>query len=390
MRLLISGGGTGGHVYPALVVVREIRKQADEYASKATLAAKPRTDEMVSSAVDGVSEFLYLGQAGAIEERLAQANQIAFQAMDVGGVRGLAPWTAARNLSRLIRSVDCVRSTIRTFKPEAVLSTGGYVSAPVIWASAAEHVRSVIYLPDLEPGWAVRATAPWATRIAVSFREAVEHLPKGKAVVTGYPVRSEFFKTDRARARRMFHLDPTARTVTIFGGSRGAHHINQAAVASLDGLTRLAQIVLITGREDEEWANQQVQSLSADLSARVRVYGYLEEQLPHALAAADVVVARAGAATLGEFPALGLPAIVVPYPHAGQHQERNADFLVERGAAIKVKDEDLDRELVSTVSSLLNAPEKIKTMAQASHAIAEPHAAENLVALLNSLAGERQ
>jgi UDP-N-acetylglucosamine--N-acetylmuramyl-(pentapeptide) pyrophosphoryl-undecaprenol N-acetylglucosamine transferase len=247
----------------------------------------------------------------------------------------------------------------------------------------------VIYLPDLEPGWAVRATAPWATRVAVSFKEVVEHLPKGKAVVTGYPVRSEFFSTDRAHARRMFHLDPAARTVTIFGGSRGAHHINQAAMANLGELTRLAQIVLITGREDEEWANQQVQSLSADLSARVRVYGYLEDQLPHALAAADVVVARAGAATLGEFPALALPAIVVPYPHAGRHQERNADFLVERGAAVKVNDDDIDKGLVSTLSSLLNAPEKLKKMAQASHAIAEPHAAANLVALLRSLAGER-
>ncbi len=370
--------------------MHEIRKQADESASKATLADKAQTDETVSSAVDGVSEFLYLGQVGAIEERLAQANQIPFQAIDVGGIRGLAPWTAARNLSRLIRSVDCVRTIIRTFKPEAVLSTGGYVSAPVIWASAAEHVPSVIYLPDLEPGWAVRATAPWATRIAVSFREAIERLPKGKAVVTGYPVRSEFFKTERARARRMFHLDPAARTVTIFGGSRGAHHINQAALANLGELTRLAQIVLITGREDEGWANEQVHLLSTDLSARVRVYGYLEEQLPHALAAADVVVARAGAATLGEFPALGLPAIIVPYPYAGRHQERNADFLVERGAAIKVKDESLEKELVSTIASLLNAPEKLKTMAQASRTIAEPHAAANLVALLQSLAREQQ
>ncbi len=249
---------------------------------------------------------------------------------------------------------------------------------------------SVIYLPDLEPGWAVRATAPWATRVAVSFKEVVESVPMGKAVVTGYPIRSEFFRTDRERDRQMFHLDPAARTVTIFGGSRGAHHINQAAVAHLAELARLAQIVLITGREEEQDANRQVQSLSPDLSARVRVYGYLEEQLPHALAAADVVVARAGAATLGEFPALALPAIVVPYPHAGRHQERNANFLVERGAAVKLKDEDLERELVPTLSSLLNAPEKLKKMAQASNAISEPHAAANLADLLQSLVGERQ
>lgn len=376
MRLLMSGGGTGGHVYPVLAVVEEIRKQASERANRAV--------------VEGADQLLYVGRAGAIEERLAQINQIPFESIDVGGVRGLAPWTAAHNLSRLVRSVECVRSMIRTFKPESAFCTGGYVSAPVVWASAAEHIPSVIYLPDLEPGWAVRATAPWATRIAVSFQEAAEYLPKRKTVVTGYPVRSEFFRTDRERARRMFHLDPVAATVTIFGGSRGAHHINQAAIANLSELTRLAQIVLITGREDEGWANEQVQLLSADLSGRVRVYGYLEEQLPHALVAADIVVARAGAATLGEFPALALPAVVVPYPYAGRHQQRNADFLVERGAAIKVKDQELENELVSTLASLLDAPEKLKAMAQASSAIAEPHAAANLVALLRSVSGERQ
>ncbi len=332
-------------------------------------------------------DLLYVGRADSIEERLVQRARIPFQSIQVGGVRGLAPWTATRNLWRGYRSVGRVRAVIRSFKPTVIFATGGYVSAPVIWAGAAGHVPSVIYLPDLEPGWAIRGAAHWATRVAVSFPEVEKHFARGKAVVTGYPVRPEFFKTDKISARQKFNLDPNARTVTIFGGSTGAHHINQAAVAHLAGLARLAAIVHLTGRSDEAWVNEEVARLPDDLRARVRVFGYLDEDLPHALAAADIVVARAGAATLGEFPALGLPAILVPYPYAGRHQERNARFLVERGAAIQINDAALSDELVPTLTKLFDAPAsaQLKTMSDAVRALAQPRAAENIAALLYSL-----
>jgi UDP-N-acetylglucosamine--N-acetylmuramyl-(pentapeptide) pyrophosphoryl-undecaprenol N-acetylglucosamine transferase len=370
-------------VYPALTVVAELRKQAAETPDRA--AADPSAEFTLSAAEVFRTGFLYVGRADTIEARLAQRARIPFEPIQVGGVRGLAPWSAARNLWRVYRSVGRVRALIRDFKPTVIFATGGYVSAPVIWAGAAEHIPSVIYLPDLEPGWAIRATARWATRVAVSFPEVEKHFPRGKAVVTGYPVRAEFFQTDKAKARRKFHLDPDARTVAIFGGSTGAHHINQAAVANLADLTRLAQVVHITGRNDEAWVNGEMERLSGELRARVRIFGYLDDDLPHALAAADVVVARAGAATLGEFPVLGLPAILVPYPYAGMHQERNARFLVERGAAVKVDDAGLGRDLIPTLRSLLDAPEKIKKMSDSMRALAQPRAVANIVALLRSL-----
>jgi len=328
-----------------------------------------------------------VGRADSIEERLAQRAQIAFEPIQVGGVRGLAPWTAAHNLWLVYRTVGRVRTLIRSFKPTAIFATGGYVSAPVIWAGAAEHIPSVIYLPDLEPGWAIRATARWATRVAVSFPEVEKHFARGKAVVTGYPVRAEFFNINKTSARQKFGLDPDAPTATIFGGSTGAHHINQSAVANLAELAQLAQIVHLTGRNDEAWVNEQVERLSDSLRARVRVFGYLDEGLPLALAAADVVVARAGAATLGEFPALGLPSILVPYPYAGKHQERNARFLVERGAAIQVDDAALSGALVPTLRKLFDAPAsaKLNAMSDAARSIAQPHAAANIVALLESI-----
>ena len=348
-------------MYPALTVANAIPRRAD-------------------------NAFLYLGRAGSVEQRLAQRAQIPFQAIATGQVRGKAPWIVARSLWRMYRSVGDVRALIRRFQPDAIFVTGGYVSAPVIWAGAAEKIPSVIYLPDLEPGWAIRATARWATRVAVSFPQVTRHFAPGKAIVTGYPVRAAFFTADQKRARAKFQLEPNARTVAIFGGSSGAHHINEAVVTNLVELTRHAQVIHLTGRNDETWVADQAARLPDDLRARVRVFGYLEDDLPDALAAADLVVARAGAATLGEFPALGLPAVLVPGPFAGQFQEPNACFLVERGAAVKVDDTALSRELLPTIRKLFDAPEKLKTMCDAMRALANPDAAANIAKLLAELA----
>jgi UDP-N-acetylglucosamine--N-acetylmuramyl-(pentapeptide) pyrophosphoryl-undecaprenol N-acetylglucosamine transferase len=150
-------------------------------------------------------------------------------------------------------------------------------------------------------------------------------------------------------------------------------------------LAGMAQVICLTGRDDEAWMIEQVRRLAPELSARVRVFGYLEDELADALVAADVVVARAGAATLGELPALGLPAILVPYPHAGKHQDRNAQFLVARGAAEKVDDATLSQDLVPALKRFFDEPEKAKTMSAASRALAQPQAATRLAALLASV-----
>ncbi len=344
-------------MYPALTVVRALSARAP-------------------------NAFLYLGRANSIEERLAQRAGLPFRAIDTGQVRGKAPWIVARSLWRMKRSIGAVRAMIREFRPDAIFVTGGYVSAPVVWASAAERIPCIIYLPDLEPGWAIRVTARWATRVAVSFPEAARHFAPGKAVVTGYPVRAEFFATDQKCARAQFRLDPDARTVAIFGGSSGAHNINRAVVMNYVALAQLAQVIHLTGTRDAEWVRREVEQLSQDVQARVRVFDYLEDDLPAALAAADVVVARAGAAVLGEFPALGLPAILVPGPFAGQHQEQNARFLVERGAAMRLDDATLRQTLMPTLQQLLAAPEKLNAMRAAMRALANPNAAQNIVDLL--------
>lgn len=328
------------------------------------------------------SSFLYLGRADGIEEKLARRAQIPFQAIDIGAFRGMGAVRAARNLVRLWSSIARCRAIIREFRPNAIFATGGYVSAPVIWGGALEHVPSVLYLPDLEPGWAIRATGGWATRLAVSFEQVKRFFPQSQVVTTGYPVRPEFAQTNRTDARRKFQLDLSVRTITIFGGSRGARSINEAVAKNLSDLAQLAQLILITGLDDEAWMTE----LGKRLEARVRVFGYLEQDFVDALAAADVVVSRAGAATLGEFPALGLPAVLVPYPFAGKHQKENADFLVQRGAAVEIENKNIESELVPTLARLFAAPEELNRMSQAARALAVPNAAENMAGLLKKIA----
>lgn len=333
-----------------------------------------------------MAEVAYVGRPSSIEERLARHAGLSFLPIQVGGIRGLAPGTALQNAAKLLRSVGRAREIIRSFKPDVIFCTGGYVSAPAVWAGAAEHVPTLIYLPDLEPGWAIRATAQWATCVAVSFDQVTKYFRR--AVVTGYPVRRKFFEVRRIEARQHFRLDPNARTVTIFGGSQGAHQINVAVVKNLVALAHLTQAIHITGRNDHAGVLEQVRSLPDALQARVRVFDYLDEELPDALAAADVAVARAGAGTLGEFPALGLPALLVPYPHAGRHQELNARFLTDAGAAVRIEDAHLEGELVPTLKHLFEAPEQLKSMAQAARSLCQPHAAERIAELLRTLAKE--
>lgn len=348
-------------MYPALTVARALRAR-------------------------GEHAFLYLGRADSVEARLAPRASIPFRAIETGQVRGQAPWIVARSLARMYRSIGAVRAFIREFQPAAIFVTGGYVSAPVVWAGAAEHIPRVIYLPDLEPGWAIRVTARWATRVAVSFPQVARHFAPSQAVVTGYPVRAEFFTADPKRARARWRLEANAPTVAILGGSSGAHNINRAVVMNYVALAQLAQVIHLTGQRDEAWVRGEVEQLSPDLRARVRVFGYLDDDLPDALAAADVIIARAGAATLGELPALGIPAILVPGQFAGQHQAQNARFLVERGAAVQVDDAALKEKLIPALGDLFAAPEKLNTMRAAMRALANPRAAQNIAELLEQLA----
>jgi UDP-N-acetylglucosamine--N-acetylmuramyl-(pentapeptide) pyrophosphoryl-undecaprenol N-acetylglucosamine transferase len=291
----------------------------------------------------------------------------------------------------MVRGANQAAEIIQEFRPDVALVTGGYVAAPVAWAAwrARPRVPMLIFLPDLTPGMAIKLTSKLAAKVAVSFPEASHYFP-GKAVVTGYPVRPELLTANRVVARKVFGLREELPTLLVFGGSRGSASINRALVAALPELLPHCQVIHISGQTDWRWivdhyghARSETPMLHQE---RYHPFPYLNEEMVQALAAADLVVARAGASVLGEFPAVGLPSILVPYPHAGKHQEANAAYLERRGAAVMIMDEELPARLASTVLDLLKSPDRLASMSQAAADLARPDATGNIVRELRRLA----
>jgi len=326
-----------------------------------------------------------------VEERLAAWAGLPFMAVPAGGVHGLAPWQVVRNLVKLIRGCGAAYRLGRRERPAALFATGGYASVPVALAAWALRVPILVYLPDIEPGLAVRAIARLAARVAVSVEDSRSYFPARKVLVTGYPVRAGFHGLDRVAARVSLGLvsddDPVARPVLlVMGGSRGARSINRALGGVLEQVLELAQVVHVSGELDWPWVAQRRDALPAVLKARYRAFPYLHDEMGWALAAADLALCRAGASTLGELPFFGLPAVLVPYPHAWRYQRVNADWLAGRGAAVRLDDERLPEELLPTLRRLLGDRARLGEMRERMGALARPDAAARLAAELQSLA----
>ena len=364
MRLALCGGGTGGHLYPALSIAAALRHEL------------PPGDKL---------EALYLGSGEGPEADLVQRADIPVHQVSSGPIRGRNPWELTRNAARMARGVPQARRALSQFGAQVVLSTGGYASVPVALAARSRSIPVVLQLPDVFPGWAVRAIARIARRIAVSAPESLRRLPDGKAVVTGYPVREEFWQVSRPKGRQRLGLEPEEKVLLVAGASQGAHSINQAVADNLRSLLELCEVVHVSGRADEAWLAGLAKDLPDDLRPRYHLYGYLHEEFPWAMAAADLALCRAGASVLGELPAVGLPAILVPYPYAGAHQRLNARHLADNGAAVVLDDSDLD-SMLSLVGGLLHDSARLDTMSKASRRLARPEAARNVARLIVELA----
>lgn len=361
MRLALTAGGTGGHILPALAVLDALRAR------------------------EGLlTEVRFFGPEDRGERAMVEARGVTFVPVPAAGVRGRGPVRLAKSVARLTWGVIVAFRRLRSFRPDAVFSTGGYASFPTSLASRALRHPLVVYLPDVTPGWAVRAEKRLATRIATTTEAALAHLPARKTHVTGYPVRRRFFELSREQARAGLGLNARDRVILVAGATQGARAINEAVFASVAGLCAEAAVFHVTGSTDIGRARAVRETLPPDLLDRHHVAAFRED-LPELMLAADVGVFRAGASVLGEVPAAGLPAILVPGKYAGGHQRENARWLEEGGAA-EILDEDDLSELALRLLALLRDEGRLAAMRESARALARPGAADAIGDLIVEVA----
>ena len=366
MRVVLSGGGTGGHVYPALAVAAALREEL--------------------SARDEPLELLYEGIRGRIDEDLLTRELIAFRTVRASALRVRAPWRFAKGMVDLAVGTLQARRHLRRFQPHVVFASGGYASAPVALAARTLGRPLLVYLPDIRPGWSVRMMARLATRVAATSEASLPYLPRGKTTVTGYPVRQVFAGVAKEEGRRRLGLDPSQKTLLVSGGSQGAHSINRMVADNLPGLLGLCQVIHLCGPADLQWLHEVRQSLPEELHPRYHLHPYLREEMPWAMAAADLVLSRAGASTLGELPLLGLPSLLVPGPFSDQ--AANAGYLTERGAALTLTNGNVSGAM-TLLTELLRDEERLKAMAEAARALSQPDASRRIARLLIEIAGDK-
>jgi UDP-N-acetylglucosamine--N-acetylmuramyl-(pentapeptide) pyrophosphoryl-undecaprenol N-acetylglucosamine transferase len=361
MRILIAAGGTGGHVYPALAVAASLRERHPE------------------------ADFRWLGGHRGIEQVIVPQEGHRLDRLWLRSLRtvDLSLATATDPL-RLGASFPQALSIVARWRPSVLFTTGGYVAIPVLAAAAALRVPSVVWEGNVIAGRSVRATARLASVAAVSFAETCASLP-GRCLVTGTPIRS-FGYTDRPTARARLGLPQELPCLLVFGGSQAVRRLNRAVHEALPRLVEGVSVVHLTGEAAYAEALRRRESLPAERRDRYRPFPFLRREMADALVAADLLVGRAGSSTLAEASAVGLPMVVVPYPHASAHQAANARRLADAGAARIVADEDFGADALLAAAALLADESALGRMREAVREFARPGAAAAVAELVLSLA----
>jgi UDP-N-acetylglucosamine--N-acetylmuramyl-(pentapeptide) pyrophosphoryl-undecaprenol N-acetylglucosamine transferase len=361
MRVLIAAGGTGGHIYPGIAVAQEVLQR------------------------DAGSKVRFVGTARGLEARLVPQAGFELSLIESAGLKNVSALARLRGLAVLPKSLLAARSVIREFQPDIVVGAGGYVSGPVLLMAALMNLPTMVMDSNALPGFTNRRLARFVDRAAVSFAEALPYF-RGKGVLTGNPVRSEFFEIPRK------HRDPGKLSLLIFGGSQGARAINEAMVAALPHLSGQKDSLRImhqTGEADFE--NVRTGYAEAGWTENADVRKYIDDMMT-SFAAADLIICRAGATTSAELVAAGKAAIMVPFPLAADdHQRKNAEALQSMGAARMLLQKDLTgAKLADEILSLSSRPGEISRMEDASRALARRDAAKATVDLMEELVSGRR
>ena len=366
MRIVIAGGGTGGHVYPGIAVADALKRRRPDV------------------------EIVFVGTRRGVESRIVPRHGYELRTIPARGLLGSGLFGKITGLAVL--AAGFVRSylILRRLKPGAVLATGGFVSAPAGLAARVLGIPLVVQEQNSVPGATNRLLANFAAEVHLNFAAARMHLRrKDNLRLTGNPLRSTVGSGNRILSLEHFGLDPNRRTVFVFGGSRGAATINVAtaeAARELDSRSDV-QFIIQTGKPDYQEMREKLSGLKLPLAVRP----YLM-QIEEAYAAADLIVCRSGAMTLSEVVVCGLPSVLIPYPHAAQdHQVKNAQEMVEAGAAEMILDGELTgAKLARVIVSLLQNPRRLREMSSNAFRMARFDASEKLASSLERLAEARE
>ena len=362
MRLVVSGGGTGGHVYPALAVVHALER------------ARP-----------GGVELAYVGGARGFEHRLVAGTGLPYHELVVRSLRsGERDVHLVLDPLRLGASVPQAWWLLGRLRPRAIFTTGGYLAIPLVLAARARGIPTLVWEGNVMPGRATRAIGRFATRMAVSFPPTLAAFG-ANAFVSGTPIRS-FEAIDRVAARSGFGIGPDDRLLLLFSGSQAGRRLNAALQAALPRVLDSWRVLHLAGSEGMADAEAARETLPAALRDRYRPEPFLTDRMADALVAADLVIGRAGSSTCAEVAALGVASILVPYPFAGAHQRLNAAFLADAGAARLVPDAELDGERLLREVMALHDDDTRAAMAAAAKRLGRPNAAATLAEALLGLA----
>ncbi|MFC1528452.1 undecaprenyldiphospho-muramoylpentapeptide beta-N-acetylglucosaminyltransferase [Candidatus Latescibacterota bacterium] len=357
MRVMFAGGGTGGHIYPALAIAGEMMNKLPEV------------------------EILFMAGTRGIERKIFSDAGFDVKTISVVGLpRKMSP-ALVPFAWKLVMSIARSRRYLKGFRPSVVIATGGYVSGPPVIAAYMMGIPVVIHEQNSFPGITNKKLGRFAEIVFLGFQDAVKYFEgKAKTMVTGNPVRSEIGTGEREASRDKFSLDSELKTVLVFGGSQGSHAINTVLGKVVDKITKKGiQVLWQTGRKEFE-ENRKYEGLS---KGRVRVLPYIDDMVS-AYAAADMVVSRAGAMTVAEITACGLPAVIIPLPTAAEnHQEYNARSLVSSGSAVMIVEKDLTPEVLEReITRILTSEETLSTMSEASRKMGKKDAAGLIAGVL--------
>jgi UDP-N-acetylglucosamine--N-acetylmuramyl-(pentapeptide) pyrophosphoryl-undecaprenol N-acetylglucosamine transferase len=366
MRVIVSGGGTGGHIYPAITIIRALEKI-------------------------GPCQVLFIGTKRGLEADIVPKEGLDFESIDISGFERKMSWQNIVNLFRSAESVLASRKLIRKFKPDIVIGTGGYVCGPVLLAASLMEIPTMIQEQNVIPGVTNRILSRFVRKLALGYQEALPHFGGSeKCFVSGNPIRPEVMSISREQGLAELELNPEACTVLIAGGSRGARSINQAMlpVHKYFAGRKDIQLLHVTGQNEYNGIVGFLKQSGIDgkNAGNIMIKPYLYN-MPDALAAADIAVFRAGAIGLAELTAKGIPAILVPYPYAAEnHQEFNARVMERQGAAFVIKDNELNGDLlIQYLEDIIQHPEKRQHMAAASLKMGHPEAADKIAQMAVAL-----